>query len=196
MSKGTKSIAFYLMMILIFGSLMYFIAKEGESQQLENSIASIQNAPSNLEEGFTIFTQLLVHNIESSIGILLLQIITILLTCRLFGWLFQKIGQPTVIGEIVAGIVLGPSVLGNLFPEASAFLFPVESLVNINMLSQFGLILFMFAIGMELNISEVSPFSWIIRANTGKAVILMAIPINKAKERKGVLLSAYLSYTK
>ena len=42
MSKGTKSIAFYLMMILIFGSLMYFIAKEGESQQLENSIASIQ----------------------------------------------------------------------------------------------------------------------------------------------------------
>ena len=93
MSKGTKSIAFYLMMILIFGSLMYFIAKEGESQQLENSIASIQNAPSNLEEGFTIFTQLLVHNIESSIGILLLQIITILLTCRLFGWLFQKIGQ-------------------------------------------------------------------------------------------------------
>lgn len=42
----------------------------------------------------------------------------------------------------------------------------------------------------------VSPFSWIIRANTGKAVILMAIPINKAKERKGVLLSAYLSYTK
>ena len=86
------------MMILIFGSLMYFIAKEGESQQLENSIASIQNAPSNLEEGFTIFTQLLVHNIESSIGILLLQIITILLTCRLFGWLFQKIGQPTVIG--------------------------------------------------------------------------------------------------
>ena len=69
MSKGTKSIAFYLMMILIFGSLMYFIAKEGESQQLENSIASIQNAPSNLEEGFTIFTQLLVHNIESSIGI-------------------------------------------------------------------------------------------------------------------------------
>ena len=137
--QRNKSIAFYLMMILIFGSLMYFIAKEGESQQLENSIASIQNAPNNLEEGFTIFTQLLVHNIESSIGILLLQIITILLTCRLFGWLFQKIGQPTVIGEIVAGIVLGPSVLGNLFPEASAFLFPVESLVNINMLSQLDL---------------------------------------------------------
>ena len=155
MSKGTKSIAFYLIMILTFGSLMYFIAKEGESQQLENSITTIHNAPNNLQEGFALFYQLLTHNIESSVGILLLQIITILLTCRFFGWLFQKIGQPTVIGEIVAGIVLGPSVLGNLFPAASSFLFPAESLANITILSQFGLILFMFAIGMELNMSEV-----------------------------------------
>ncbi len=134
---------------------MYFIAKEGESQQLENSITTIHNAPNNLQEGFALFYQLLTHNIESSVGILLLQIITILLTCRFFGWLFQKIGQPTVIGEIVAGIVLGPSVLGNLFPAASSFLFPAESLANITILSQFGLILFMFAIGMELNMSEV-----------------------------------------
>ena len=60
--------------------------------------------------------------------------------------LFQKIGQPTVIGEIVAGIVLGPSVLGHLLPEASGFLFPVESLANITILSQFGLILFMLSL--------------------------------------------------
>ena len=95
------------------------------------------------------------HHVESSIGILLLQIIVILITCRLFGWLFAKMQQPTVIGEIVAGIVLGPSVLGHLLPSVSAFLFPLDSLQNINMLSQFGLILFMFAIGMELNITEV-----------------------------------------
>lgn len=95
------------------------------------------------------------HHVESSIGILLLQIIVILITCRLFGWLFAKMQQPTVIGEIVAGIVLGPSVLGHLLPSVSAFLFPFDSLQNINMLSQFGLILFMFAIGMELNITEV-----------------------------------------
>ena len=155
MSKGTKSIAFYLLMIVIFGSLMYLVAREGESQQLDSSITSLYKAPSNLQEGFSIFSKLLTENINSGMGILLLQIITILLTCRLFGWLFQKIGQPTVIGEIVAGIVLGPSVLGNLFPEASGFLFPVDSLGNITILSQFGLILFMFAIGMELNITEV-----------------------------------------
>lgn len=155
MSKGSKSIAFYLMMILIFGSLMYLVAKQGESQQLDDAITSVYDAPRNLGEGFTLFLKLLVHHIESPIGILLLQIITILLTCRLFGWLFLKIGQPTVIGEIVAGIILGPSVLGHLAPGVSQFLFPLDSLANINILSEFGLILFMFAIGMELDISEV-----------------------------------------
>lgn len=120
MSRGTKSIAFYLVMILVFGSLMYFIAKEGESQQIESAMTSAYDAPKNLSEGFSLFWELMMHHIQSPIGILLLQIITILITCRLFGWLFQKIGQPTVIGEIVAGIVLGPSVLGHLLPEAKS----------------------------------------------------------------------------
>lgn len=155
MGKGTKSIAFYLMMILVFGSLMYFIVKEGESQQVGTAVQTMQNAPQTMGEGFFVFWDSVTHHIQSSMGILLLQIITILIVCRLFGWMFQKIGQPTVIGEIVAGIVLGPSVLGHLLPGVSAFLFPLESLGNITILSQFGLILFMFAIGMELDIGEV-----------------------------------------
>lgn len=155
MSKGTKSIAFYLMMLLVFGSLMYFIVKEGESQQVETAVQSVQNAPKDMGEGFFVFWELVTHHIQSPIGILLLQIITILLACRLCGWMFQKIGQPTVIGEIVAGIVLGPSILGHLAPGVSAFLFPPDSLGNITLLSQFGLILFMYAIGMELDIGEV-----------------------------------------
>lgn len=155
MGKGTKSIAFYFVIILVFGSLMYFIAKEGESRQADSVMQSMQNAPKNMEEGFFVFCDSMTHHIQSSIGILLLQIITILLVCRLFGWLFQKIGQPTVIGEIVAGIMLGPSVLGHLLPGVSGFLFPPDSLGNITILSQFGLILFMFAIGMELDITEV-----------------------------------------
>lgn len=155
MSKGTRSIAFYLMMMIVFGSLMYFIAKEGEGRQLDSAITSVYDAPKNLSDGFVLFYKLLLHHVESSIGILLLQIITILITCRIFGWIFLKMGQPTVIGEIVAGIVLGPSVLGHLSPEISQFLFRPESLGNISILSQFGLILFMFAIGMELDIVEV-----------------------------------------
>lgn len=155
MSKGAKSISFYILMIAIFGSLMYFIAKKGESHQVDDAITAIYDTPSNLTDGFDIFLKLLLEHIESPFGILLLQVIMILLCCRLFGWLFMKIGQPTVIGEIIAGIALGPSILGYWFPEISEFLFPVESLGNISLLSQFGLILFMYAIGMELDLTEV-----------------------------------------
>lgn len=155
MGKGSRSLIYYLVMLLVFGGLMYFIIKEGEARQIQDAISVSNEAPHDLKEGFFVFKDLLMHHVESSIGILLLQIIVILITCRLFGWLFAKMQQPTVIGEIVAGIVLGPSVLGHLLPSVSAFLFPFDSLQNINMLSQFGLILFMFAIGMELNITEV-----------------------------------------
>ena len=155
MGKGSRSLIYYLVMLLVFGGLMYFIIKEGEARQIQEAISMSNEAPHDLKEGFFVFKDLLMHHVESSIGILLLQIIVILITCRLFGWLFAKMQQPTVIGEIVAGIVLGPSVLGHLLPSVSAFLFPLDSLQNINMLSQFGLILFMFAIGMELNITEV-----------------------------------------
>ena len=92
------------------------------------------------------------HNFQDPLAILLAQIITIILVARVFGWVFKKIGQPSVIGEIIAGIVLGPSLVGLYFPEFSAALFPVESLGNLKFLSQIGLILFMFVIGMELDL--------------------------------------------
>ncbi|MDR0749419.1 MAG: cation:proton antiporter [Tannerellaceae bacterium] len=155
MSKGTKSITFYLLMIVVFGSLMYFIAKQGESRQLDEAAVSLSATPDNLEEGLAVFRELLIGHITSPVATLLLQVIVILLACRLFGWLFIKMGQPTVIGEILAGIVLGPSILGHFAPGIAAFLFPPESMLNITVLSQFGLILFMFSIGMELDIAEV-----------------------------------------
>ncbi|MDR1981482.1 MAG: cation:proton antiporter [Tannerellaceae bacterium] len=154
-NKGTKSVTFYLMMIFVFGSLMYFVVKKGESQQPNEVIPSLYGTPGTLGEGFAVFRQLFLHHIESPLAILLLQIIVILLVCRLFGWLFMKIGQPMVVGEIIAGIVLGPSILGNWAPELSGFLFREESLANIGILSQFGLILYMFSIGMELDINVV-----------------------------------------
>lgn len=154
MGKSGKSIAFYLVMILVFGLMIHYVIRAGEHfQQGENAL--ILNSPSTLGDGFDAFIQTVSSHVNSSLGILLLQIIVILITCRIFNWLFTKIGQPTVIGEILAGIVLGPSILGYLFPAYSAFLFPPESLENIALLSQFGLILFMFAIGMELDLKEV-----------------------------------------
>ncbi len=75
----------------------------------------------------------------------------ILLTARLFGWLAGLIGQPGVVGEIVAGICLGPSLFGMLWPDGSAFLFPAEGFKNLQFLSQIGLAFFMFVVGMELD---------------------------------------------
>jgi Kef-type K+ transport system membrane component KefB len=155
MSKGTKNIAFYVTMVLIFGSLMYFLIRKGENHQEASAVTTLCDTPTNLGEGLFVFSRLFLDHIQSPFGILLLQIIVILLCCRFLGWLFTKMKQPTVVGEILAGILLGPSVFGYWFPETSGFLFPPESLDNIGLLSQFGLILFMFAIGMELDITEV-----------------------------------------
>jgi len=155
MQKKNKSLIFYTLMILLFGSLMYFIIHlEAKHHTLHHAMTSTPT-PTNLHEGYHAFFQLLIEQIQSSFGLLLLQIIVILITCRIFGWIFNKIGQPTVIGEITAGILLGPSIVGHFFPDISSFLFPAESLSNINLLSQFGLILFMYVIGMELDISIV-----------------------------------------
>jgi Kef-type K+ transport system membrane component KefB len=81
---------------------------------------------------------------------LILQVSVIIITARVTGWVFRKIHQPQVMGEMVAGILLGPSLLGWLAPGVSAALFPVESLGFLNALSQMGLLLFMFLIGLEL----------------------------------------------
>jgi Kef-type K+ transport system membrane component KefB len=108
-----------------------------------------------MSDGFDLFTHSLGEHIQSPVAVLLLQIIAILFVARIFGSLFVKIGQPSVVGEILAGILLGSSVLGNFLPGVSGFLFAPETLGNITILSQIGLIFFMFVIGMELDITEV-----------------------------------------
>jgi len=99
------------------------------------------------------FTSTLFHSLQHPLAILLAQIVTIIIAARIMGWICIKIKQPVVIGEMLAGIILGPSLLGLYFPEFSHTLFPVESLSNLQFLSQIGLILFMFIIGMELDLN-------------------------------------------
>lgn len=83
--------------------------------------------------------------------LLLAQIIVILVVARVVGLLVRRIGQPQVVGEMLAGIALGPSLLGAQAPTLAAALFPPNSLGFLNALSQIGLLVFMFLIGLELD---------------------------------------------
>lgn len=91
----------------------------------------------------------------ASFKLLILQIGTILIAARLVGWLFGKLHQPRVVGEMLAGILLGPSLLGWLAPNISSTLFPPDSLGHLNSLSQVGLLIFMFLVGLELDLRQL-----------------------------------------
>lgn len=146
--RNLKNTLFYLIIIGGFTTLMYWTLEQGKLLEVGRKIIS----PSSSDSQWVQFLSSLFHNLQHPLALLLFQIITIVLVARIFGWIFRKIGQPSVIGEIIAGIVLGPSLFGLYFPDMKDALFPVDSLGNLQLLSQVGLILFMFVIGMELDL--------------------------------------------
>ncbi len=85
---------------------------------------------------------------------LLLQLVVILATARVLALLLRWLGQPPVIGEMMAGIALGPIVFGRLAPHLHALVFPKASLSALDGLSQIGLVLFMFIVGAELRMPQ------------------------------------------
>ena len=80
-----------------------------------------------------------------------LQMFFILAVCRAVGWVARRCDQPQVIGEMIAGVLLGPSLLGLLWPGAQQFLFPAESLNTLYVFAQLGIGLYMFLVGVEFN---------------------------------------------
>jgi len=94
-------------------------------------------------------------NLRDPLSLLLVQLILIVFLARVFGALFVKMGQPAVIGEMLAGIALGPSLLGAIAPGAFGFVFPPSSMGALRLLSQVGVILFMFVVGMELDVKHL-----------------------------------------
>jgi Kef-type K+ transport system membrane component KefB len=86
---------------------------------------------------------------------ILLALLVVVAVARLAGWAISKAGQPRVHGEILAGILLGPSLLGLIWPEALAYLFPPEIVGALKVIAQVGLVLFMFLIGLELDLGKL-----------------------------------------
>lgn len=158
--KHTRNV-FYVVTIALFSLLIYWSVSKGAGLEAGKEIVR----PNGDASQWDTFIHSLQDNLHHPLGLLLVQIITIIVAARFMGWLCTKVGQPTVIGEMLAGILLGPSLLGQLAPQVSEVLFPITSLGNLQMLSQIGLIFFMFIVGMELDLK-------VLRNKANDAVVI------------------------
>jgi Kef-type K+ transport system membrane component KefB len=164
-----RAILLYVMLVSLFGFGMYLTLDHGRHllppKPSANVAATITPAASASSSGASSLLSALNENAKGPLSRLLLQVVVIMVATRTVGALFARFGQPQVIGEMAAGILLGPSLLGWVWPEAFSFVFPKESMGILQLLSQIGVCLFMFVVGMELEVSH-------LRRNTDKVVLV------------------------
>jgi len=126
---------------MLAGSIGVFFAVQSIGSHLETAghgaAPSIAATPTNR----------LVH--------VLVALLVVIVLARLVGMAFRKIGQPPVIGEIVAGIMLGPSLLGRIAPDASAWLLPADVAPFLRVIAEVGVIIYMFLVGVHLNVDDL-----------------------------------------
>lgn len=136
------------------------------------------------ESAFSGLTSNLRANFDHPLSRLFVQLLVVITLAQVAGRLCRRVGQPAVVGEIITGILLGPSLLGLLAPEVFAFVFPTDSLGALRLLSQIGVCLFMFVVGMELDVRQV-------RTNSHVAIAVSHVSI-ALPYLLGVLLAYYL----
>jgi Kef-type K+ transport system membrane component KefB len=141
-----RNLLFYVITLLVFGVGIYLVLDYGA--RFDATPAAPAQPAAGLLTGLR-------ASLAQPLSVLLLQMVVIILAARAIGALFRRIGQPAVTGEMLAGILLGPSLLGLLWPEAHGFLFPATSLDTLARLSQVGVILFMFVVGAELDLQQM-----------------------------------------
>ncbi len=158
-----RNILFYVATLLVFGTGVYLILDYGATMPgarvtspAESSTTSHPGVgPEGPRPGGGGIGETFAENVKNPLSILLLQVIAIVVAARALGALFRRIGQPSVIGEMIAGILLGPSLLGLLAPDFQGFLFPASSMGALRLLSQIGVILFLFVVGIELDVQHL-----------------------------------------
>src|SRR4051794_14083554 len=117
--KFARHFVLYAALVVVFGGLIFYLLQTGKS--LNHSISTVAETGNNKLQNTDFLSGHFQTNLQEALPRLLLQIIIIIIVTQLSGWLFKKIGQPAVIGETVAGIILGPSLLGLLFPGVFHF---------------------------------------------------------------------------
>lgn len=143
--KLVKHTAGYLAAVLVALGLIAWVLESGPNS---SNAAAGAAASTGLFDGFA-------ANFHHPLSHLFVQLLVVIIAARLTGKAFTVIGLPAVVGEMTAGILLGPSLLGHLAPEAFKFIFPADSLGALRLFSQIGICLFMFAVGMEIKASQM-----------------------------------------
>jgi len=138
-NAGTRAAAIYGLMIGALVLVYLWIRSHGDTL----------NAPAPV--GSNLFGSATSRANEGDLLHLLLALVVVIATARAMGWVFRSANQPPVVGEILAGIVLGPSLLGRLAPVAEGYLFPSMVGPYLNVIAQVGVILYMFLVGLELD---------------------------------------------
>lgn len=138
--------AFYILTLLVAGTIIAWILYSGSALPAPAGAPGIAAAAGSAKDAAAA---------GDPLARLFLQLIVIIAVSRVAGWLFTRMGQPSVVGEMAAGILLGPSLFGLLMPGVFATVFPADSLGTLKLLSQIGVCLFMFAVGMDLDVGHV-----------------------------------------
>src|SRR5206468_3125973 len=153
----------YLVIVSIAGLGIFFSLHVGNQLPPPVSRLSPDSAAQITQHVATVGDSSFFASIKSSLQLngtsplsrLFLQLSVILIACYVVGWSFRRFGQPAVVGEMMAGILLGPSLFGLLAPNAFQFVFAASSLDALRLFSQIGVCLFLFAVGMELDVSQL-----------------------------------------
>ena len=126
----------YPAMIAIAGGAFWLVRERGQSLSAPAAPAPIAAAPISSASP-------LLH--------LLIALVAVIIVSRVLGAMFEKFRQPPVLGEILAGIALGPSLLGHFWPAASQFVLPAATAPFLGAIAQIGVIIYMFLVGVHLD---------------------------------------------
>ncbi len=147
--EAVRNILAYVLILTICGAAIWLTLVTGRNLQTHNDIEHVSRAEQES------VAQTLNDNLRRPLAILLTQIVLIVLVSRMLGIAVTKIGQPQVVGEMIAGMLLGPSFLGQISPGMMESLFPAASMGTLQMFSQIGVILFMFLVGLDVDIQHL-----------------------------------------
>jgi Kef-type K+ transport system membrane component KefB len=142
-------ISSYVLMLVVAAAVVAAVLHFGASLPAVTSAGD--GAPAAAAGEGSMFASL-AADFRTPLSTLLLQLLMVVGVCRAFGSVFGRLGLTTVVGEMTAGIVLGPSLLGRVWPEASAFVFPAGSLATLALLSQIAVCIYMFKVGLDVNV--------------------------------------------